>query len=69
MHTISLLKTLAKTNMIWLANWFMHARVSVCMYVAIHCHAIWWLIDHDAHKASSYGTDQLKLETRKRVSC
>ena len=35
-----------------IANWFMHARVSVCTYVAIHRHATWWLIDHVAHETS-----------------
>ena len=28
-----------------------------CMYVAIYRHATWWLINHDAHEASSYIID------------
>ena len=48
-----LTKMLAK-NQCDIANWFMHARVSVHTYVAIHHHTTWWLIDYDAHKASIY---------------
>ena len=52
---LSLLQMLA-TNTSDMANWFMHARVTVYMhsysYIAIL--AIWWLIDHDAQEASSY---------------
>ena len=32
----------------------MHARVTVYIYIHSYHHATWWLIDHDAHKASSY---------------
>ena len=43
------------TNQYNMANWFMHARVTVYVhsysYIAM-LHA-WWLIDHDVHEASS----------------
>ena len=40
------------TNQYNIANWFMNAGVTV--YIAIHRHATWWLIDYDAHEVSSY---------------
>ena len=54
MHT-KLTKLLA-TNQYDIANWFMHARVTVyvCSYSYIVMLHAWWLIDHDAQKASSY---------------
>ena len=41
------------TNQYDIANWFMHARVSV-RDVAICHHTTRWLINHDALEASSY---------------